>query len=130
MSIQGFGVGVPPMYRDPKEMQAKVNEYFDILESKEKHATITGLCLHLGFCSRQSFYDYEKKPEFSYTIKTARMMVEAQYEASLMGRYTAGAIFALKNLGWSDKQELEHSGEVKGAPQIGFANTTKKENEA
>ena len=55
MSIQGFGVGVPPMYRDPKEMQAKVNEYFDILESKEKHATITGLCLHLGFALVKAF---------------------------------------------------------------------------
>lgn len=116
----------PPIFDGPLEMQIKINQYFEELP-EGKHPTITGLCLFLGFCSRQSFYEYEKKPAFCYTIKTARTMIEQQYEESLMGRYTAGAIFALKNLGWSDKQELEHSGEVKGAPQIGFANTTKKE---
>ena len=39
-------------------------------------------------------------------------MVEAEYEARLSGNSPAGAIFALKNCGWSDKHEYEHSGEI------------------
>jgi len=119
--------GRPPVFDGAQDMQSKVYEYFEKLEILEKHATITGLCLHLGFCSRQSFYDYEKNPQFSYTIRKARMMVEEYYENSLMGRSTAGAIFALKNLGWSDKSEVQHSGELTGAPVISFEDTSKKE---
>jgi hypothetical protein len=68
--------------------------------------SISGLALHLGFESRQSFYDYEKNEIFSYTIKKARLRLEQQYEESLMSQYVVGSIFALKNLGWKDKSEM------------------------
>lgn len=113
----------PPKYETPEEMQKKAEEFFDSLtvtemqENKEgemeevivsqKFPTITGLCLYLGFCSRQSFYDYAKKDEFSYTVKRLHMMIESAYEQCLKGNAVAGVIFALKNLGWSDKQEIE-----------------------
>jgi len=72
--------------------------------------TITGLVLYLGFESRQSFYDYEEKKEFSYTIKRARTLIEKEYEEMLQTGNTVGAIFALKNMGWKDKSEVEQSG--------------------
>jgi hypothetical protein len=72
--------------------------------------TITGLCLYLGFDSRQSFYDYEQKVEFSYIIKKARLRIENHYEQCLQYGNVTGAIFPLKNMGWSDKQEIAVSG--------------------
>lgn len=72
--------------------------------------TITGLCYYLGFESRQSFYDYEQRPEFSYTVKRARLFIEQEYEEQLTTGNTVGAIFALKNMGWRDRTETELSG--------------------
>lgn len=71
-----------------------------------ENATITGLALFLGFESRQSIYDYEKNGDFSYTIKRARLHIENSYEQALLSKNCVGAIFALKNFGWSDKQEI------------------------
>jgi hypothetical protein len=101
--------GQPRKYDAPEVMQKKIDSYFE----SEKKPTISGLCYVLGFESRQSFYDYEKLPEYSYTIKRARLRMESRYETALLSPGSAtGAIFALKNFGWKDKQELEHSGDV------------------
>lgn len=114
-------IGVAPLYQTPQELQEKIEEYFDKgvrfrtvivgppnnrSEIIIKIPTITGLCLYLGFESRQSFYAYENKPEFSYTIKKARMMIEREYEEQLQTSTPTGAIFALKNFGWKDKLEV------------------------
>jgi len=103
------------MYSEPEELQKKAEEYFNsLIEYNEEgeitktlSPTITGLCLYLGFCDRRSFYDYGKREKFSHTIKKLHMMIEESYERSLKGNSVAGVIFALKNLGWSDKQEIE-----------------------
>ncbi len=110
--------GRPPKYKTPEEMQEKIDEYFNNLPTKvimvgdkERETpiiTITGLCYHLGFECRQSFYDYEKREGFSYTIKRARLLIEHDYELELkLGNNNSGNIFALKNFGWKDKQEIE-----------------------
>ena len=110
--------GRPPKYNTPQELQSKIDEYFKNVPEKEFVVnddkikvvgvhTITGLILHCGFCDRQSFYAYEKKPEFSYTIKRARSRMEQHYEELIQGSTPAGSIFALKNFGWRDKQELD-----------------------
>ena len=96
-------------YQTDEDLQQAINDY---LESNKENPTITGLALHLGFESRQSFYDYEKNKEHSYTIKRARLHIENFYEKHLIGQYTSGPIFALKNFGWSDKQEIEHAGKI------------------
>ena len=129
------GAGRPPAFESAEELQVLVDSYFESLKIyndagdhvESKPALITGIALHLGFCTRQSFYDYEKKPEFTYTIKVARLRVESSYEGQLFGKSTAGAIFGLKNMGWSDKQEIESKVEVTGQPLISFGDTSKKE---
>lgn len=98
----------PPKYRTVEELDYIIQEYFDLDHEKDP-VTITGLILHCGFCSRQSFYDMEKKDEFMYTIKKARLRVASYYEKLLHGNSVAGPIFALKNLGWSDRQEIDHT---------------------
>jgi hypothetical protein len=67
-------------------------------------ATISGLALYLGFESRASFEEYERTGEFATALKRARLRVEAEYEKTLLGS-TSGAIFALKNLGWGEREK-------------------------
>ena len=75
------------------------------------------MALYLGFESRQSISDYAtRNEEFSYIIKRAKLCVENSYELS----GTAFDIFALKNMGWTDKQENEHT--FTNAPSIIFKN--------
>lgn len=100
--------GRPRIFNTTEELQTAIDKYFNEAEIK----TVTGLALHLGFESRQSFYDYEKNDEFSYIIKKARLEVETAYEERLSGNSPTGAIFALKNMGWKDKTETEHSGNM------------------
>ena len=114
--------GRPPIYKDAKELQLNIDKYFnegvdtkDVLVGRKGEQTIaklpvptiTGLCYYLGFSSRQSFYDYEEKDEFSYTIKRARLFIEKEYEMQLQVGNTVGAIFALKNMGWMDKTQTD-----------------------
>lgn len=114
--------GRPPMFETPEELSKEIDNYFNggvktrkVIVGKPPNTqvieievpTITGLCIFLGFESRQSFYAYELKPEFSYTIKSARLFIENTYEEMLHAGNTTGAIFALKNFGWIDKQEID-----------------------
>lgn len=101
-----MSAGRPPLFETPEQLRQAIDQYFDT----NKLPTITGLALYLGFCDRQSLYDYEKKPEFTCMIKEARLRVESSYEQTLYTKNPTGAIFALKNMGWRDKQETEHSG--------------------
>lgn len=104
-------VGKPSLFDDPKVMQIEIDKYF----ASTEEPTVTGLAYYLGFASRQSFYDYENKELFAYTIKKARLRIEAKYESiTVYSKQPTGAIFALKNFGWSDKQQIEHSGELTG----------------
>lgn len=93
----------PPLYKNAKELQAKIDEF---INNKSLKQTISGLCYHLGYASRQSFYDLEKKEEYAYTVKRARLWIETHYEELLFERNCVGAIFALKNFGWEDTQSF------------------------
>ena len=114
--------GRPPTYQNVEELDQNINGYFNEGIKKRKVVigkppnqsiveipvpTITGLAYYLGFESRQSFYDYEKNAEFSYTIKRARLFIECEYEEQLQQGNTIGAIFALKNMGWKDQTQQE-----------------------
>ncbi len=99
--------GRPAKFKSVEEIQDKINEYFKKVKDNSDPLTITGLAFHLGFESRQSIYDYEKDGQFSYTIKRARLKIENFAETKLYTTTPTGAIFALKNFGWRDKQELE-----------------------
>jgi hypothetical protein len=101
--------GQPPFFKDPESLETAILKYFD---TEEKY-TITGLALALGFESRQSIYDYKERPQFSYIIKRACLMVENGYEKALHGNNVAGAVFALKNMGWADNLKTENSNEHK-----------------
>ena len=93
-------------------MMNKAADYILQCQEKKRPLTIAGMCYELGFETRQSFYAYEEKPEFSYTVKRIRLFIESQYEENLSGTTPTGSIFALKNMGWKDKTEQEISGSL------------------
>jgi hypothetical protein len=95
--------GRPQAFKTPEELQEKIDDYF---RKHPEKATITGLINHCGLINRASFYDYEKRPEFSNTLKKARSRIEEGYENRLHEHACTGAIFALKNFGWKDKQDI------------------------
>lgn len=96
--------GRPAKYESPEELIGSIMAFFDYCNEDKIKATITGLTLYLGFCSRSSLDDYiEKNDEYSYIIKRAKLAVENSYELS--GQTID--IFALKNMGWKDKTEQD-----------------------
>lgn len=106
--------GQPPIYKNAKDIEDKINQYFESLLNEDKDTyeirpTITGIALYMGFASRQSLYDYAKKEEYSYIISRAKLVVEMSYEEMLLSKASSGAIFALKNMDWKDKTETDHT---------------------
>lgn len=111
----------PADYSTPEELEVKVDEYFAWGFRMKKYTTQTGLevsvpsltmtdlAIFLWFESRQSLYDYGIKPEFAYIIKRATLFIEREYEERLWGQSPTWAIFALKNMGWKDKQEIDQN---------------------
>jgi hypothetical protein len=106
-------LGRPPIWDDSDAFAQAVDDYFDDIDQVH---TWTGLAIHLGFESRQSLEDYKDKPGFSYPIKKALLRIEEIYEKALFNKNAAGPIFALKNFGWRDRQEIDqktdHSGVI------------------
>ncbi|MES2377496.1 MAG: terminase small subunit [Bacteroidota bacterium] len=87
-----------------------IEDYFtkalsdDNLKSKHHQPpTITGLAYHLGFKSKEQFDEYEKKARLGSVITQARFRIMAYYESRLHYPAPAGAIFALKSMGWNEK---------------------------
>lgn len=96
--------GRPLKIDSVKELIDKIDMYFNT--TKEEEITITGLCLSLGI-NKDTFYEYAKREEYKDVINMARLRVENSYELSLRKYGRSGDIFALKNFGWRDKQEID-----------------------
>jgi len=97
-------IGRPCKYKSPEQLLDAVAKYFD--ETPQNELTVTGLALVVG--SKQLLQDYQKRKGYSDVIIRAKLLIEENYEKKLLGNTATGAIFALKNMGWSDKQEVEH----------------------
>ena len=114
--------GRPRTWEDPEAFEHEVDEYF----MNTQTPTWTGLALYLGFASRQSLEDYKTKEGFSYPIKKALLRIEEIYEIALFSKNAAGPIFALKNFGWRDRQEIDQKTEHSGGIDITWAEPPKK----
>jgi hypothetical protein len=96
--------GRPAKFSSPQELQAKIDEYFARKRPAGDCPSISELSLELGFCDRHSFYDMEKTKKFSHTVKCARSKLTAFFEHN---PNPIGHIFMMKNLGYSDKHEID-----------------------
>lgn len=65
--------GRPAIYDTPEQLKTAIDAYFASLEEDKPFPNLPELCANLGFASRQSFLDYEKRSdEFSCVIKNTR----------------------------------------------------------
>lgn len=123
--------GRPRIYDNVEELEKAIDEYFNIPEVintpsicsptetmptgrtvPNPKPTVTGLALALGFADKTTLYEYRDRDEFSYSIKRALTRIELYHEEGLCENNVTGRIFALKNMGWKDKIETEHSGNM------------------
>lgn len=98
--------GRPPKWETPEQLQKEIDKYFEECKKNDEPLTITGLALALD-TYRDVLMDYQNKDEFSNTVKRAKQIIENAYEKRLIQNGRSGDIFALKNFGWVDKQEVE-----------------------
>lgn len=104
--------GRPRIIDSPEEFDRRVDSYYAECVADEKPFTLTGVIIALGLSSRQSLDEYLAYEGFSDCVKRAKLLVEHQYEKALHSNSPTGSIFALKNFGWKDKIETEHSGKL------------------
>ena len=106
--------GRPRLYQSPDDMEQAIEAYFALCDQSERPYTIAGLAYELGFTDRHALQEYEKRDEFSATVKRARTRIEMQRSENLVsatGNVT-GMIFDLKNnFGWEDRAKLDHGGQ-------------------
>ena len=107
--------GRPPK-NDPddiKSIQAKIDAYFDKCRDDEENPTFCGLALALGYSSRTSLWENANAGNpISEPIKRSLLRIEESYEKALRFQSCTGAIFALKNRGWTDKTEDKEKNET------------------
>jgi len=109
----------------PEEFDMLVLGYLAKIEELQEPITLTGLILHLGLSSRQSLSEYAELEEFSDSVRMAKLYVEHGYEKLVArGGATNGAVFVLKNFGWSDKNIMEIQG---GETPVGVVSMSRDE---
>jgi hypothetical protein len=103
----GNPVGRPRHYDTSEDFDNMVDAYIAKCLLDNIAITWTGMALSLGFAGRACIDEYAKYAGFSYSVKRAKTLVEHAYELRLNGDKPTAAIFALKNFGWKDKQEID-----------------------
>lgn len=95
-------------YDDAKELMEKVEDYFN--ETNPKDQTRAGLCVYLGICMTtfQKYKNGTLGEEIKEVMEWACTRLENKYELDLSHRPNpTGPIFALKQYGWKDSQEVD-----------------------
>lgn len=126
-------------YTNPQTLWNAISEYIDICKAGRDRdiilkdgtvktikqpipITIAGLAYHLGFKSRQSMLDYEKRDdECSCIISRARAAIEADnLEKGLTGEYESRTnnLNLASNYGYSTKAEVDFTGKLSGSLTI------------
>lgn len=90
----------------PTELWEKTNEFFKLKRSGKVGNTQADLLLYLQI-GTQKWKNYCRDPKYKDATEFAKLQFQRMYEHRLENdKNTYGAIFALKNLGWSDKQDV------------------------
>lgn len=104
--------GPKPKYT-VKELDAKIQEYFNNCDANEKPYLVNSLAYHLDV-DRDTLLNWEKNNNFSALIKKAKVKIAVYAEEFLFtSNKTAAAIFNLKcNYGWQEVQKIELDGNI------------------
>ena len=98
--------GRPLKFKTVKALQEAIDKYFADCEEMGEPLTVTGLAIALK-TTRETLMDYQEKDGYSDAVKMAKLKIENAYEKRLIARGNGGDIFALKQFGWTDKQETK-----------------------
>jgi hypothetical protein len=99
-------MGRPLKFETPEDLLKAIQGYIDVTKFEE--LSVTGLALAIG-TSRETLDDYQDREGYKEIVREAKLFVEHSYEMSLRKHGRSGDIFALKNFGWSDRQQIDHS---------------------
>lgn len=100
-------------YETPEDFERMSDEYFD--ETPARQQTKAGWLIHMNM-SRMDLHNYQNYEEFKDVVDRAMLRLEAKYELQLNELGRTADIFALKQYGWVDKQEVDSN--VKGSINI------------
>jgi hypothetical protein len=103
--------GRPPIFKSVEELQEKIDAYKEYLETSGKPPTIAGLAYYTGI-DRKTLFNYKQKDEFFPPIKKFVDWIISTYEEQAAEKGNAGIIFLMKNYGYTDKQQVETTGEI------------------
>ncbi len=95
--------GRPRLYETAQQFDDSVHAYWQACQEHHEPLTITGMALHMGFCSVQTLYNYATYDGFLESVMRARTLVEYGYEKKLHGPHSTGAKFALACIGSDDR---------------------------
>jgi len=109
-------IGCPPKYKTVEELTAAGEAYFEECRKNDEPITVTGLCLALGFNSREALLNYQGKAAFNNAVKRLKLVCQNYAEKHIYKGNPAGPIFSLKNFGWSDRQDLLAAAAAGGSP--------------
>lgn len=103
----------PLKWKSPKILLRRGMKWIDEQALSGNPLTISGLALALK-TTRTMLNEYQEREEYREVIDTLKGYCENYAETRLFkATNPSGAIFALKQYGWNDKQELEISGNAK-----------------
>lgn len=104
------------LFKTPQQLERRINEYMRVaptkivrvggVEETRRVYTKHGLMLAVGL-DKETFEEYSKIDGFKQVISRAMLVVADCYEQLLHTDKSAGAQFALKNMGWTDGKKNE-----------------------
>jgi len=100
--------GFPKKYESADLLMEKIEEYFN--ETHPKEQTRAGLCVYLGITTRTfaNWLSGTQGEEMKMAVEWAATRIEHKWELDLSTRPNpSGPIFALKQYGWRDNQDVE-----------------------
>ena len=128
----GNSRGRPPKYDTPDLLASKIDQYFNTCKPEvltyanedgeqvpvmdkgkpvmvERHPTVAGLTLYLGYASPTSLYDIKQKNDgFAHIMVAALTHIQEAHEQNLFNPSSNGSQFWLKNYaGLKDKTDIE-----------------------
>jgi len=101
--------GRPNIFKSAKEIEDKVTAYKKELVKTGNFPTMAGLAYSIGI-DRKTLWNYSQKDAFFPTIKKYRDWIEQEMEQQLLKLGHGGVVFLAKNYGYTDRQEIDHSG--------------------
>lgn len=106
--------GRPPRFKSPEELELLIQDYLKKCEETGEPILVVGFCNYAKI-PKSTLFDYKKKDVFSDSLEMLTQNAEeCLIKNALLGNYNSSMaqFLAKNNHNYTDKQEIEHSGEM------------------